>query len=99
SPRACSAPRPIMPCCSTFTASPTFPARPRRRSPTIWRTISTGVWAERVAAAAELWKSRTMTQQVSSELTAHELTAHVTQLAHAADLPLPAYETHGSAGL
>jgi dUTP pyrophosphatase len=28
-----------------------------------------------------------------------ELTAHVTQLAHAADLPLPAYETHGSAGL
>ena len=28
-----------------------------------------------------------------------DLTAHVTQLAHAADLPLPAYETHGSAGL
>lgn len=28
-----------------------------------------------------------------------EVTAHVTQLAHAADLPLPAYETDGSAGL
>ncbi len=28
-----------------------------------------------------------------------EITAHVTQLAHAADLPLPAYETGGSAGL
>ena len=27
------------------------------------------------------------------------LTAYVTQLAHAADLPLPAYETDGSAGL
>ncbi len=27
------------------------------------------------------------------------VTAHVTQLAHAADLPLPAYETDGSAGL
>ena len=28
-----------------------------------------------------------------------DITAHVTQLAHAADLPLPAYETDGSAGL
>jgi len=31
--------------------------------------------------------------------TTSDLKAHVTQLAHAADLPLPAYETHGSAGL
>ncbi len=28
-----------------------------------------------------------------------EIVAHVTQLPHAADLPLPAYETDGSAGL
>jgi len=30
---------------------------------------------------------------------ASPVTAHVTQLAHAVDLPLPAYETDGSAGL